>query len=97
MLEAIESRACAAGMGRAPATALAYMWWAMGLPLDEAHQLLLSKRKCHPKLYAIRQATADILYGTPPQAVTIRKKGSSLSSVVEIAGTRSCPPLAHAF
>jgi hypothetical protein len=78
-----------AGMGRAPAVALAYMWWVQGLHLEDAHELLLSKRSCHPKLSSIREAAADMLYSGNMQEVTIRKKGTSFSSTVEIAG--SCP------
>uniref|UniRef100_A0A803MIR9 Tyrosine specific protein phosphatases domain-containing protein n=1 Tax=Chenopodium quinoa TaxID=63459 RepID=A0A803MIR9_CHEQI len=51
---------CTAGMGRAPAVALAYMYWVQGYRLNEAHRLLLSKRSCCPKLDAIKSATADI-------------------------------------
>ncbi|KAL6493753.1 Phosphoglucan phosphatase DSP4, chloroplastic [Orobanche gracilis] len=53
---------CTAGLGRAPATALAYMFWVQGYTLNEAHILLMSKRSCFPKLDAIKSATADI-YG----------------------------------
>lgn len=73
-------------MGRAPAVALAYMWWVQGMHLEEARDLLLSKRPCHPKLFAIREATTDILFGGDPQEVVIRKQGSSQSQSVEIAG-----------
>ncbi|XP_026664220.2 phosphoglucan phosphatase DSP4, amyloplastic isoform X4 [Phoenix dactylifera] len=51
---------CTAGLGRAPAIALAYMYWIQGYKLSEAHQLLLSKRPCFPKLDAIKNATIDI-------------------------------------
>ncbi|KAH9704116.1 phosphoglucan phosphatase DSP4 [Citrus sinensis] len=51
---------CTAGLGRAPAVALAYMFWVLGYKLNEAHRLLLSKRPCFPKLDAIKSATADI-------------------------------------
>ena len=74
-------------MGRAPAVALAYMWWYKGIHLDDAFALLLSKRQCSPKLYAIRQAADDTLYGGSPQKVVITKRGSSMSKTVEIAGT----------
>lgn len=77
---------CTAGMGRAPAVALAYMWWVKGIHLEDAYATLYAARKCHPKLYAIRQAAADILYGGDQMPVTIRKRGTSLSKVVEIAG-----------
>ncbi|XP_059628392.1 phosphoglucan phosphatase DSP4, amyloplastic isoform X1 [Cornus florida] len=51
---------CTAGMGRAPAAALTYMFWVQGYKLNEACDLLLSKRSCFPKLDAIKSATADI-------------------------------------
>lgn len=78
-------------MGRAPAVALAYMWWVQGIHLEDAHELLLSKRLCHPKLFAIREAAADVLYGGEAQVTTIRKFGSSRSEVVEVAGALSAP------
>jgi protein-tyrosine phosphatase len=31
---------CTAGLGRAPAVALAYMFWILGYSLNEGHQLL---------------------------------------------------------
>eukprot|EP00967_Tisochrysis_lutea_P136662 scaffold244022_cov24-Tisochrysis_lutea.AAC.1 len=37
------------GMGRAPATALAYMNWIRGIQLDEGFKLLTSLRRCGPK------------------------------------------------
>lgn len=86
------TRTAHAGMGRAPAVALAYLWWVKGMHLEDTHELLLSKRMCHPKLFAIREAAADILYGGEDQVTTIRKYGSSRSSVVEIAGARSHRP-----
>ncbi|GFP90981.1 phosphoglucan phosphatase dsp4 amyloplastic [Phtheirospermum japonicum] len=52
---------CTAGLGRAPATAVAYMFWIQGYTLSEAHTLLMSKRPCFPKLDAIKSATADIV------------------------------------
>ncbi|EXB58482.1 hypothetical protein L484_005216 [Morus notabilis] len=51
---------CTAGLGRAPAVALAYMLWVQGYKLSEALKLLLSKRSCSPKVDAIKSATADI-------------------------------------
>ncbi|KAF5840147.1 protein-tyrosine phosphatase-like protein [Dunaliella salina] len=41
---------CTAGMGRAPATALAYMNWIRGIQLDEGFKLLTSLRRCGPKV-----------------------------------------------
>ncbi|KAF5467000.1 hypothetical protein F2P56_016876 [Juglans regia] len=52
---------CTAGIGRAPAVALAYMFWVQDYRLGEAHQLLLSKRSCSPNLDAIKSTTADIV------------------------------------
>ncbi|KAI5344373.1 PREDICTED: phosphoglucan phosphatase [Prunus dulcis] len=52
---------CTAGLGRAPAAALAYMFWVQGYKLTDAVNVLLSKRSCCPKLDAIKNATADIL------------------------------------
>uniref|UniRef100_A0A7N0RHX6 Uncharacterized protein n=1 Tax=Kalanchoe fedtschenkoi TaxID=63787 RepID=A0A7N0RHX6_KALFE len=52
---------CTAGMGRAPAVALAYMFWVQGYKLSDAHILLQRNRSCFPKLEAIKSATADIV------------------------------------
>ncbi|KAK7837341.1 phosphoglucan phosphatase dsp4 [Quercus suber] len=52
---------CTAGLGRAPAVTLAYMFWVQGYKLIEAHNLLQSKRSCFPKLDAIKNAAADIV------------------------------------
>ncbi|XP_038979592.1 phosphoglucan phosphatase DSP4, amyloplastic isoform X2 [Phoenix dactylifera] len=76
---------CTAGLGRAPAIALAYMYWIQGYKLSEAHQLLLSKRPCFPKLDAIKNATIDILTGLSKHRVTLMWEGDNCSSV-EISG-----------
>lgn len=76
---------CTAGLGRAPAVALAYMYWIQGYKLSEAHQLLLSKRPCFPKLDAIRSATADILTGLSKNHITLTWEGDNCSSV-EVSG-----------
>ncbi|XP_047337227.1 phosphoglucan phosphatase DSP4, amyloplastic isoform X2 [Impatiens glandulifera] len=76
---------CTAGLGRAPAVALAYMFWIQGYKLSEAHSLLLSKRSCFPKLDSIKSATADILTGLKKQVVTLTWQGKGCSTV-EIAG-----------
>ncbi|KAI3880089.1 hypothetical protein MKX03_003910 [Papaver bracteatum] len=76
---------CTAGLGRAPAVALAYMYWVQGYKLNEAHSLLLSKRTCCPKLDAIRSATADILTGLEKNLVKLTWPGGNCSSVA-IAG-----------
>ncbi|KAI3470553.1 hypothetical protein Pfo_027216 [Paulownia fortunei] len=76
---------CTAGLGRAPATALAYMFWVQGYKLSEAHKLLLSKRSCYPKLDAIKSATADILTGFKKMPVMLTWSGDDCS-MVEICG-----------
>lgn len=76
---------CTAGMGRAPAVALAYMYWVQGYRLSEAHRLLLSKRSCCPKLDAIKSATADILSSLKKKPVTFKWKDQS-HTLVEISG-----------
>ncbi|KAL0401675.1 UNVERIFIED_CONTAM: Phosphoglucan phosphatase DSP4, amyloplastic [Sesamum latifolium] len=76
---------CTAGLGRAPATALAYMFWVQGYKLSEAHKLLMSKRSCFPKLDAIKSATADILTGLKKKPVTFKWRGDGCSTV-EISG-----------
>lgn len=76
---------CTAGLGRAPAVALAYMFWVQGYKLNEANTLLLSKRSCFPKLDAIKSATADILTGLSKKPVTL-SWGHRNCSTVEISG-----------
>ncbi|XP_073000969.1 phosphoglucan phosphatase DSP4, amyloplastic isoform X1 [Typha latifolia] len=76
---------CTAGLGRAPAVALAYMFWVQGYKLGEANQLLQSKRACFPKLEAIKSATADILTGPSKDPITLRWKDDNCSSV-EVSG-----------
>ncbi|CAD5164083.1 unnamed protein product [Musa acuminata subsp. malaccensis] len=76
---------CTAGLGRAPAVALAYMFWVKGYELNEGHQLLQSKRACFPKLAAIKSATIDMLIGLSKNHVTLMWKGNECSSV-EVSG-----------
>ncbi|WJX13921.1 Phosphoglucan phosphatase DSP4, chloroplastic [Trifolium repens] len=76
---------CTAGLGRAPAVALAYMFWVLGYKLNDANALLLSKRSCFPKLDAIKSATADILTGLSKKPVTL-SWGHNNCSTVEISG-----------
>ncbi|KAL6586306.1 Phosphoglucan phosphatase DSP4, chloroplastic [Orobanche minor] len=76
---------CTAGLGRAPATALAYMFWVQGYTLNEAHTLLMKKRSCFPKLDAIKSATADILTGVQKMPVKLTWYNND-SSTVEISG-----------
>ena len=44
-----------AGLGRAPATALAYMYWCRGFALQDAIHTLKTNRACNPRIVAIRQ------------------------------------------
>ncbi|KAL8171033.1 hypothetical protein V2J09_022837 [Rumex salicifolius] len=76
---------CTAGLGRAPAVALTYMYWIQGYKLSEAHNLLQSKRPSFPKLDAIKSATADILTGLKRETVTLQWAGKNCSTV-EISG-----------
>jgi hypothetical protein len=70
---------CTAGLGRAPATALAYMYWLRGWQLPEALEALTSKRRCSPRVEAIRAATADLLTDSRPCQLTvgIRRRGTA--------------------
>ncbi|KAL4621613.1 hypothetical protein ACB092_06G241600 [Castanea dentata] len=76
---------CTAGLGRAPAVTLAYMFWVQGYKLIEAHNLLQSKRSCFPKLDAIKSAAADILTGLRKKVVTLTWKNPDCSTL-EISG-----------
>ncbi|XP_019196890.1 PREDICTED: phosphoglucan phosphatase DSP4, amyloplastic-like isoform X2 [Ipomoea nil] len=76
---------CTAGLGRAPAVALAYMFWVQGYRLSEAYNLLMSRRSCFPKLDAIKSATADILTGLKKSPITLTWYGEDCSNV-EISG-----------
>ncbi|XP_030451147.1 phosphoglucan phosphatase DSP4, amyloplastic isoform X2 [Syzygium oleosum] len=76
---------CTAGLGRAPAVALAYMFWVQGYKLGGAHRLLQSKRSCFPKLYAIKSATADTLTGFKKKPISLTWQDGNSSSV-EVSG-----------
>ena len=56
---------CTAGLGRAPAVAIAYLYWfdPRGLSLDQAYAHVTSRRPCGPKREAVRAATFDIITG----------------------------------
>eukprot|EP00439_Symbiodinium_sp_Y106_P077238 s860_g16.t1 len=71
---------CTAGLGRAPATALGYMFMVEGMDLDEAYAHLYKSRRCHPQL------NMDLLGGglgtgrlriswTLPKAVSVEVAG----------------------
>lgn len=77
---------CTAGMGRAPGTALAYMYWLRGMSLDDAWQQLRAVRACNPKLEAVRGATADMLLGLEPIPVTLGLKRHCGGLQIGVAG-----------
>ncbi|GLC45903.1 hypothetical protein PLESTM_001799700 [Pleodorina starrii] len=52
---------CTAGLGRAPAVCIAYLYWFTSRQLDEAYSFLTDIRPCGPKRDAIRGATYDVL------------------------------------
>lgn len=77
---------CTAGLGRAPATALAYMWWMCDMQLEEANEMLQKVRRCGPKLFAIREAACDLLTGSPLEPVTLSWRNRGVNQSVEVAG-----------
>ncbi|KAL7253525.1 hypothetical protein ACSBR1_007960 [Camellia fascicularis] len=56
---------CTAGLGRAPAVAIAYMFWFCDIDLNTAYNRLTSKRPCGPNKSAIRGATYDLAKNDP--------------------------------
>lgn len=56
---------CTAGLGRAPAVAIAYMFWFCGMNLNIAYEKLTLKRPCGPNKIAIRGATYDLAKNDP--------------------------------
>lgn len=56
---------CTAGLGRAPAVAIAYMFWFHNMDLNTAYDSLTSKRPCGPNKTAIRAATYDLAKNDP--------------------------------
>ncbi|PIN02553.1 Dual specificity phosphatase [Handroanthus impetiginosus] len=56
---------CTAGLGRAPAVAIAYMFWFCNMNLETAYKTLTSKRPCGPNRRAIRGATYDLAKNEP--------------------------------
>ncbi|KAF8058840.1 LSF2 [Scenedesmus sp. PABB004] len=60
---------CTAGLGRAPAVCIAWLYWyGPHLSLDGAYGALTSIRPCGPKRDAIRGATFDVLDDRPFEA-----------------------------
>ncbi|CAK9323919.1 unnamed protein product [Citrullus colocynthis] len=56
---------CTAGLGRAPAVAIAYLYWFCRMNLNTAYEALTSKRPCGPNKRAIRGATYDLSKNDP--------------------------------
>lgn len=56
---------CTAGLGRAPAVAIAYMFWFENMDLNAAYKKLTSIRPCGPSKRAIRAATYDLAKNDP--------------------------------
>ncbi|KAH7654040.1 Dual specificity phosphatase protein [Dioscorea alata] len=56
---------CSAGLGRAPAVAIAYMFWFCDMDLNAAYNALTSKRPCGPNKRAIQGATYDLAKNDP--------------------------------
>ncbi|CAN6463259.1 unnamed protein product [Victoria cruziana] len=56
---------CTAGLGRAPAVAISYMFWFHDMDLETAYNALVSKRPCGPSKRAIRGATYDLAKDGP--------------------------------
>eukprot|EP00241_Pyramimonas_parkeae_P005442 CAMPEP_0114231364 /NCGR_PEP_ID=MMETSP0058-20121206/4001_1 /TAXON_ID=36894 /ORGANISM="Pyramimonas parkeae, CCMP726" /LENGTH=349 /DNA_ID=CAMNT_0001342701 /DNA_START=88 /DNA_END=1137 /DNA_ORIENTATION=+ len=81
---------CTAGLGRAPAVALAYMWWMEDFTLEEAYSTLFAVRPCHPQLKSVRAAACDILDGGMQEqqvTIAIKKEGAVADATkVEVAG-----------
>ncbi|KAM3274050.1 hypothetical protein ACQJBY_043310 [Aegilops geniculata] len=56
---------CTAGLGRAPAVAISYMFWFENMDLNTAYDKLTSIRPCGPSKKAIRSATYDLSKSDP--------------------------------
>ncbi|CAI5461465.1 unnamed protein product [Closterium sp. Yama58-4] len=51
---------CTAGLGRAPAAAIAFLFWFRDMDLRTAYEMVTTKRPCGPRWEAIRGATYDL-------------------------------------
>ncbi|XP_031475498.1 phosphoglucan phosphatase LSF2, chloroplastic [Nymphaea colorata] len=56
---------CTAGLGRAPAVAISYLFWFCDMDLETAYDSFVSKRPCGPSKQAIRGATYDLAKDGP--------------------------------
>ena len=52
---------CTACLGRAPGVAIAYLAWCREMDVQEAYDMVTTRRPCCPKIGAIREATYDAL------------------------------------
>ena len=81
---------CTAGLGRAPAVALAHAAWCRGERLGEVAEALKTVRPCNPRLAAIRGAGADLVLGPGARVtVTLRVPVSDMppgTTAVAVAG-----------
>lgn len=77
-----------AGLGRAPSTALAYMFWLRGWDLEEGREAITGKRACTPRVESIRAATADLLSGTGPIPVTVGLRRWGTAQKVQVRSGR---------
>uniref|UniRef100_A0A1D1ZZI8 Tyrosine specific protein phosphatases domain-containing protein n=1 Tax=Auxenochlorella protothecoides TaxID=3075 RepID=A0A1D1ZZI8_AUXPR len=77
---------CTAGLGRAPAVALAYMWWVCGVTLPHAHAHLTALRPCSPKLGAVRAAALDVLQGRKARRTVLCLAAPATCRRVQAAG-----------
>ena len=76
-----------AGLGRAPATALAYMYWCCGMALQDAISTFMAVRPCNPRIAAIRAATTDILLDggrRTPVTIAVHRPFSASRFQVEV-------------
>eukprot|EP00193_Tetraselmis_chui_P021841 CAMPEP_0177795800 /NCGR_PEP_ID=MMETSP0491_2-20121128/26436_1 /TAXON_ID=63592 /ORGANISM="Tetraselmis chuii, Strain PLY429" /LENGTH=362 /DNA_ID=CAMNT_0019318675 /DNA_START=177 /DNA_END=1266 /DNA_ORIENTATION=+ len=72
--------------GAAPGTALAYLYWVRGMPLMEAHAILMEVRPCHPKLEAIKEATCDVLFEGSRQKASIVVYRFGTTKKIQVSG-----------
>jgi hypothetical protein len=77
------------GLGRAPATALAYMYWCRGMALGDAIAAFMAARPCNPRIGAIRAATADLLLDggrRTPVTIAVHRPGLATRFQASLAG-----------
>ncbi len=61
---------------------------------QEAYSKLYSVRACNPKLFAIREATCDLLYGADLQPASITVARQHPDSVIEVSMRAKLAPQA---